>query len=193
MKRTRKKYILLILICLVSVVIACSRFKTVKEEEFINLIYKVYGEELEFKQCIGGYKEATDTIHGADGTSDSSLIYRIYDDEEDARVRFEEYCEDFDEINENNPDSVEIVIVSEDRGYIIYDDVIRIESYSEFSDFVNGELQTVCFDTSYSARRFGCIYYYDSTIIVINEVETIGTQNIDKAIELLDELGLPHM
>lgn len=57
-----------------------------------------------------GYSEATNTTHGADGTSSSSLIYRIYDDSEDASMLFEEYCNEFLAIQEENEDLVRIEI-----------------------------------------------------------------------------------
>lgn len=192
MKNIKSAILIILVIFTATCFVGCYRFKKIEVEDFIDTVQEIYGEELELKHCIGGYSEATNTTHGADGTSSSSLIYRIYDDEEDARLRFEEYCDEFQESQEENKDAVRIEI-SHNSGYIIFDDVSQVSSFSIYNSPAYVDEMHEVTDIYYNdARRFGCIYYYDSTIIVINSVEPFDT-DIDSTIELLDALSLPHM
>lgn len=195
MKNTKLMTLMILTVFIIISLTGCYRFRRITPEEFIDAIDEVYENErkTELRVRNRGYQEAASGHYGDDGLSFSNDIYRIYDNSEDARLRFDEYCEVFIEVQESNPDSVEIVDL-DDRGYIIFDDVVQLVGYEEYCIHEDGQFQSVIDEYFYDVRRFGCIYYYDNIVIVISSITHVSIDaNNDHKIELLDALGLPHM
>ena len=96
-----------------------------------------------------------------DGLFYSTITYRLYDDSEDASMLFEEYCNEFLAIQEENEDLVRIEI-SDGKGYIVFDDNVQQHVLHE-----SGENVSV---VELNNRRYGCVYYYDNVVVVISSV-----------------------
>lgn len=174
----------ILIILTVSVLFGCEKSEgsvvKVSPKKFIDTVYDIYGEELNLTEYDEEYREIANVSNGTRGTTESALIYRIYDDNDDARIAFESYYDEFLEVQAENDEEI-IMEKQDDYGYIIYDDVCE-ES-----------VVLVTCDGDTPSRRYGCIYYYDSTLIVINNLDMLFDEDIDQTVELLDELSLPHI
>lgn len=183
MKKTKISIFMVSAICTVMILTGCFTYSDIESEEFIDTVYKVCGETIDLIYYDEGYYEASNNTNMYDGLFYSTITYRLYDDSEDASMLFEEYCNEFLAIQEENEDLVRIDI-SDGKGYIVFDDNVQQHVLHE-----SGENVSV---VELNNRRYGCIYYYDNVVVVISSVEPLDAE-IDQTIELLDELGLPHM
>lgn len=195
MGNTKLISIIVLIVLMIIGIASCTSYEGEKKEfetyreitpdEFAEAVYNIYGVEVEseYKENSGYHILDCPWIE-VQGVRIPNTSYRIYDNSEDARSRFEDYYCRYIVLQEEDPDEVETVFL-EDRGYIIYDDYYQSRIVSEIgSDLFVGE--------TYDTRVYGCIYYYDSIIIY---VDAVGLQDSSAilAIEFLEELGLPYM
>ena len=180
-----------------------KKFDEVTSEEFLNALESVIGlseEDIKIHDFDDPIYRHTyyvrsvalpDVLELCHGTPPNMYFeqYRLmeYENSVDARDNFENRFESAEEKYGPNAS----VYLEDDYGYIIYltDGTEYYSNYGSYAEVALAELESR-FDED--VMLFGGIYYYESTVIVVERLSD-NEEDIEETRDFLDALGLPHM
>ena len=180
-----------------------KKFDEVTSEEFLNALEEVVGlgeDDIKIRDFDDPTYRHTfyirsvalpDILELCHGTPPSILLewysLREYENSVDARNYFVDRFESAEEEYGSNAS----VYLEDDYGYIIYltDGTEYYSNYGSNAEVALAELESR-FDED--VMLFGGIYYYESTVIVVERLSD-NEEDIEETRDFLDALGLPHM
>ena len=180
-----------------------KKFDEVTSEEFVNALEEVVGlneEDIKIHDFDDPIYRHTYYVHSVALPDILELCHSAppnlfleqycfmeYEISVDARDYFENSFENAEEDYGPNASAY----LEDDYGYIIYltDGTEYYSNYGSYAEVTLAELESR-FDED--VMLFGGIYYYESTVIVVERLSD-NEEDIEETRDFLDALGLPHM